>query len=97
MKKFTRLAKIYTAAGSDGIDKFHLCSASQVFSAVTNKVPFKSFRLCEIFWICFESCDAAVVAGIYIYAPQLCQYEYKFGGKFPEKLHVSYQTFRQFG
>ena len=49
MEKFTRLAKIYTAAGSDGIDKFHLCSACQVFSAVTNKVPFKSFRLCEIF------------------------------------------------
>ena len=25
MEKFTPLAKIYTAAGTDGMDKFHLC------------------------------------------------------------------------
>ena len=27
MEKFTPLAKIYTAAGSGGMDKFHLCNA----------------------------------------------------------------------
>ena len=33
MEKFTPLAKFYTAAGTDGMEKFHLCFQQYLYSA----------------------------------------------------------------
>ena len=39
--------KFYTPAGTDGMDKFHLCSTPPLFNLHTTYIPFSDFDPCD--------------------------------------------------